>query len=326
MHGVRTLGKSRKKISWRPKQPTWLWTVGVKKFPLGLLLKVLGLAIVLGIFFRPLNFILRAALAEPANVLFGTPHSEFGIKFGEKKAVSPPAPVSPFRAASLQTDYSAEPLSGPWKPMPSLVTLHPAPNKQGEVAPIYTGINAAGVEGGELITNYPQTVVCRGNNLQIGQEGAWQILENKRDFPVTSWRALFIQGSRPVHMGPGTVTIQVEHPKDRVRIATFAQADSNVTPVLRWGKLPDPAKYTWQVYVRYANSDGSPLAPQDLMAYRGVISISGRGTPLEEVVTQSETTLPSSSFSGRGEPTLVLGVPKVASSIRVEVIVVIAPK
>lgn len=270
--------------------------------------------------------------------LFGEPDK--GATAGETQPVIP----HPTERETL-VQYNADWRRNVWEPMETHAFV-PYDMRQDEDRRgpwVYTGINCALAEGGKVKGQFPDHTGANTFALILGDPTVEEFLwSNERSIPISTWKALYLRSE--VKRTPNQAFqgfVRLEDPADgAVRIRTFRegfrlvqQPDGSWIKVfnLPWGKLPDKERYQWDLYVRFAWSDGSELSePELLKAHQpGVVVIrhpaSDWGGYAEPQYT-AQVTLPDTVYTGDGEPELTVIAPNLPFPTRVEVILRIRPR
>ena len=252
-----------------------------------------------------------------------------------------PADVSTRRTVDqneLRTEYF---INGPkqwgWETLPTEVEV----NLPFDGVPRFTGLNVALMEGSDIQVSCPgypgdgvHTIYFREGS------GKWFHLSRpEEELEVTGLGNLhgaYTTRGRALPSNHGSIhyTMQAIPKQGHTRIATWKVTDGGYTP--QWGLLPDPAKFKWSLYVRFADEAGMTLSPSVMQQQPAAIRV-GKLTPtqgegeelsptFEKLLSEPERVFGESIAKGE-DRFLAIGTPDLAGKkVRVEVILDIVPR
>lgn len=206
----------------------------------------------------------------------------------------------------------------------------------------FTGLNVALMEDCDI------RVSCPGYNqdqsyaifLQEGTGRWFPLSRSDEEFVVTGLGnlhgAYMSYGRVSSSRNPGRVhyTMQATPKEGHTRIATWKVAEGGYAP--QWGILPDPAKFKWNLYMRFADEAGMTITPSVMQQNPGAIRVGklaaaqGEGEQLsptfEKLLSEPERVY--GEYIAKGEDRfLAIGTPDLAGKkVRIEVILDILPR
>lgn len=205
---------------------------------------------------------------------------------------------------------------------------------------VATELNVAGMEGGRLITQMMGGDWARSWRLWVGQGDHWSEIPFNGVLEISpAWRRLCVTnkyGDRVLKQPqePWIVALTARPPEGTVVISTFHDFLPGQASVLRWGKLPDPDKQEWQLFLTVTHAsteqERSTSLPTQWMrespARLAIVYPTGEFD--QEVSVTQGPPLTSSQFQsqGFGEDAHLIVKSPTGTPIRVEVVLRIEPK
>ncbi|OGY30699.1 MAG: hypothetical protein A3C02_02090 [Candidatus Andersenbacteria bacterium RIFCSPHIGHO2_02_FULL_45_11] len=281
----------------------WIWTIVI----------VLATLIFLPEIKATGTFIFKAAAAVLDSAFNGTPRSEWDLLPGSVHTSDTRAEeVEQADSSDLRYDHFIEAgRDWGWETLPTEVELTlPFDGKSR-----YTGLNVALMGGGKIQVSCPGYVQDGSYTIFFREDtGKWFPLSRPTEELVVTGlgnlHGAYMTHGRVSSRNPGRVSYTMEAiPKEgHTRIATWKMAAKGGEN-LSWGRLPAPAAYKWNLYVRFADEQGFTLTPSSMQQYPATIHIGeAQASQTDGVSKKLELVVPSETpFKVLSEPEKIFG-------------------